>query len=117
MFNPKINYLKKLISDYFEYFSEKNILALSNMFADNVKLKDWEISAEGKNQVIQTNLNIFNSVETIKVTLNEIYKNELKNNFSCVIDIKINNSEVIKVIDIICFNEDNKIESISAYKQ
>ena len=117
MLNPQINYLKKLISDYFEYFSEKNILALSNMFADNVKLKDWEISAEGKNQVIQTNLNIFNSVETIKVTLNEIYKNELKNNFSCAIDIKINNSEVIKVIDIICFNEDNKIESISAYKQ
>ena len=35
----------------------------------------------------------------------------------CLIEIIINNEETLKVIDIIKFNDENKIIEVSAYKQ
>lgn len=108
---------KNLLIDYFNFFSKKDLKNLTNMFSSDVKLFDWEISALGIDEVVTANENIFNSVDTIEVFLKNIYKNEINNSFVCEIEIKINNDNVLKVIDIISFDEKNKINLISAYKQ
>jgi len=100
---------------YFDLFSKKDIQNLKNLFSENIRLKDWEIDAKGVNEVIEANKKIFNSVESIVVTPKNIYQDNFV--VICVIDILINNSEKIKVIDIIKFNENKKIEEISAFKQ
>ena len=68
-----------------------------------------------KKQVIDANKNIFDSVESISVTLNNLYLDELV--AICLIEIITNNEETLKVIDIIKFNDENKIIEVSAYKQ
>lgn len=78
-------------------------------------MQDWDILAKGKKQVIDANKNIFDSVESISVTLNNLYLDELV--AICLIEIIINNEETLKVIDIIKFNDENKIIEVSAYKQ
>ena len=64
---------------------------------------------------MEENKNIFNSVESISVKLNELYIDG--NVATCLIKILINNNEAIKVIDIIKINTNGKIIEISAYKQ
>lgn len=108
---------KNLLIDYFNFFSKKDLKNISNMFSNDVKLFDWEISALGIDEVITANENIFNSVETVEVFLKNIYESETKHRFVCEIEIKINNNNLLKVIDIISFDENNKINLISAYKQ
>ena len=49
------------------------------------------------------------------ITLKEFYREDKV--AVCLIEIEINQSEVIKVIDVIKFNKEFKIKEISAYKQ
>jgi hypothetical protein len=107
--------MENLVKTYFEIFSNKDIKGLENLFSDDVFLQDWDILAKGKKQVLDANKNIFDSVESISVTLNNLYLDKLV--AICLIEIIINNEETLKVIDIIKFNEENKIIEVSAYKQ
>jgi len=107
--------MENLVKTYFEIFSNKDIKGLENLFSDDVFLQDWDIVAKGKKQVLDANKNIFDSVESISVTLNNLYLDKLV--AICLIEIIINNEEILKVIDIIKFNDENKIIEVSAYKQ
>ena len=107
--------MENLIKTYFQAFSNKNIEKLERLFSDEVILKDWEISVEGKKEVLEANKNIFNSVDSISAELNELYLDNLV--AVCLIEITINKEEVLKVIDVIKFNDEMKIIEVSAYKQ
>tara|TARA_B100000900_G_C20401309_1_gene642869 strand:- start:469 stop:798 length:330 start_codon:yes stop_codon:yes gene_type:complete len=107
--------LKEIVKSYFDIFSNKDIQNLKNLFSNDIILKDWEIEANGIDEVIEANLKIFNSVETINVTPQEIYQDNFV--MICIIDVLINKKEKLKVIDIIKFNKNKKIEKISAYRQ
>ena len=107
------NFSSKAIQ-YFEDFSSKKIDRLKVNFSNDISLKDWEIEAKGIQEVIAANEKIFNEVETIKVNPVQIINQGRL--ISAQLEITINASEVIHVVDIIEFNEDNKISSIRAYK-
>ena len=107
--------MERLIEEYFKFFSDKDILSLEKLFAEDVKLVDWETYAKGKDEVIKANKKIFDQVDTLQIKVNNLYING--QTAICLIDILINKSEKLKVIDLIRFNNDNKITLISAYKQ
>ena len=107
--------MENLVKNYFEIFSNKDIQGLENLFSDDVILQDWDILAKGKKQVLDANKNIFDSIDSISVTLNNLYLDKLV--AICLIEIIVNNEETLKVIDIIKFNDENKIIEVSAYKQ
>ena len=107
--------LVELAKKYFNYFSNKDIQNLQNLFSENVILKDWEIEAKGINEVVDANKKIFQSVKSISVIPKNIYKDKFV--LICVIEIFINKNEKLNVIDILKFNKDKKIEEISAFKQ
>ena len=109
-----MNKLKNLVKEYFFYFSNKDISNLRNMFDDNINLRDWEINAKGIDSVCQANLKIFNSVETINVSPKLIVAED-KYIFA-ELGIIINNNELINVVDIIEFNNEQKIINIRAFK-
>mgnify|MGYP001418771459 FL=1 len=107
--------MERLIKEYFKFFSNKDILSLEKLFAEDIKLVDWETYAKGKDEVIKANKKIFDQVDTLQIEVNNLYING--QTAICLIDILINKSEKLKVIDLIRFNNDNKITLISAYKQ
>tara|TARA_B100000242_G_C42693076_1_gene324430 strand:- start:83 stop:406 length:324 start_codon:yes stop_codon:yes gene_type:complete len=107
--------MERLIKEYFKFFSNKDISSLEKLFAEDVKLVDWETYAKGKDEVIKANKKIFDQVDTLQIEVNNLYING--QTAICLIDILINKSEKLKVIDLIRFNNDNKITLISAYKQ
>lgn len=106
--------LKKLSIEYFDLFSNKDIEKLKEMFDSSINLRDWEINAKGIEEVIKANLNIFNSVDTIKV--NPILIVEQDQYIFAELDIVVNDKESLKVVDIIEFNEKSKITNIRAFK-
>ena len=106
--------LKTLIKKYQEAFNNQDIDKLSELFSDDIFLKDWDRCVTGKNNALMENKKIFTSVESIKVkTLNEYF---FENTAICVLKIHINSNEIIDVVDIIEVDKDKKISSIIAYK-
>ena len=69
--------LIEIAKKYFEFFSNKDIQNLKNLFSENIILKDWEIEANGIKSVLEANQNIFNSVDSIVVSLRNIYQDKL----------------------------------------
>lgn len=105
----------KLIDEYFIAFENKDIEKLKNMFDDNITLFDPVVKLiQGKAQVIEVNMNIFNDCTNLNFIKKDIFIDIEKMTaigeveFYCN-DIKIN------VVDIIKFNNDLKINSITAY--
>ena len=103
----------EIIKRYFEAFSNKDVEALRQLFAENVKLRDWAIMAAGRNKVIDANRTIFNSFDRINVEIVSTCTNE--NIVSCEILIDLDN-EYLLVNDVIEFNDEMKIKAIRAYK-
>jgi hypothetical protein len=105
---------KDIARRYFDAFSGKDLEALSGMFTEDVSLKDWEIEAKGKQSVIKANANIFDSVKTIKVVPLRIIVDS--NIIAAELQITINNTTSIAVVDFITFDAKGLIKTIRAYK-
>ena len=84
------------------------------MFSEDVFLRDWEIQASGKNDVVAANKNIFSSVETIDVEPTRIYCDN--NTIIAELQITVNSETNLLVTDVIEFNDNGKITDIRAYK-
>ena len=100
--------------NYFKLFSNKDIDGLRGMFHKSVTLRDWDIYSEGIDSVIETINNIFKNVDSLIIYPNML--SEEKKTIFAEIDIKINNTEILKVVDILDFNDEGKIISIRAFK-
>ena len=105
--------IRELCIKYFRAFENKDLDALAEMFADNVRLRDWEIDVCKKSEVLKANENIFEVADVLEVEILEIHVTGTT--AACEIKIKIN-EDFILVTDIIGFSSDNKIEFVRAYR-
>ena len=106
--------LNILTKKYQEAFNNQDIDKLKSLFHKDVVLKDWERSVSGLNDVVSENEKIFKSVKSLEaISVKEYY---FDNTAICVLKIHINNEETIDVVDIIEFDQEGKILSITAYK-
>jgi len=103
---------------YFKTFSNKDSEGLRSMFSDTVYLRDWEIFANGIDEVVDVNQNIFDSVKTIVATPIRMWDflSHEDNVVVAELEIVVDDKETLLVIDILEFDGDNKIKSIRAYK-
>lgn len=110
---------KEKLEKYFKTFSNQDLNGLSEMFSEDVILVDWDINASGKEEVLEANKKIFQSVDTIDVVPYFYYVGD--ESYAVEIDVIVNvgkeTEETIQVVDIISFNEDGLIQSIEAYKR
>ena len=88
--------------------------ALGKLFSDDVNLKDWEIDVYTKQTVLEANQNIFNSVSVIHAEVLNIECTD--NNVYAELLIHVD-GKVLKVLDVLTIDENNKIMKISAYRQ
>ena len=107
-----MNY-KNLALKYLEAFESKNIDLIQEIFSNEVKLIDWEVDLEGKENVINNIKMVFNSIEVIDIKIVELYQEE-KTVISKMI-IKLDHIKLY-IVDILKFSEDGKLLEINAFK-
>lgn len=100
---------------YFEAFEKKDISAIREMFDINVTLRDWEISAIGIDSVLDATSKIFHLTEIISIQIVNIFQD--KAFVVGELNITINNTSSINVVDIIEFNSIGKISAIRAFRR
>ena len=103
-------HLQKII-DYFKAFNEKDLDTLSELYSEDVTLKDWTGKWETKPLVLEENNNLFTSQPELKITLNRI-ENKSSTSY-CYISIQLEDTK-LEVLDCIYFNEEGKISHIEA---
>jgi hypothetical protein len=100
---------------YLKSFAEKDIGSLEVLFADTISLADWDGQLVGKENILNFNKKVFASLNTISIDIVKVAVGQ--NTVMAELRITINNASTINVVDVIEFDDDNKIQSIKAYKR
>ena len=111
--------IKEKAKEYFKLFEEGNDIALSEMYDEEIQLVDWGGSWNSKSDVLSMNRELFEGSK-ISVTIRDIQIGMSaagfpSNRVYCKIYIQIDD-DLLKVMDVIDFNEKGKITKIEAYK-
>lgn len=105
--------LKNNFAAYLRAYADKDLSAVSNMFADEITLRDWKISVSGKETAISETRKNFQSADTIEIAILKTY--EADDAVVGELKITVNQSEILYVVDVVTFNAGGKITSIRAY--
>ena len=109
----KYKNLTEHAKNYFIVWSNKDVKKLASFFADEIRLQDWNLLCHGKNDVLDANASIFESVENLDVRVKSL--SQVNNRIFAEIVVVANHDE-IPVVDIIEFDDQEKITSITAYR-
>merc|ERR1712110_299294 len=90
--------------------------ALTDMYSTDGTLRDWDIEKSGNVEVGKANGGIFEAVPAIKIEV--LAKHVAGTTVAAEILVHLNNDskEVLKVVDVIDFDESGKIKALRAYK-
>jgi len=104
---------------YFSAFENKKLDTLFDMFHENVSLKDWNLSAQGRRSVLVANAEIFDAIDKISVNVENLYLCDMT--VVAELSILADDQDPLPVVDIIkfhpeCIDGHFKIESIVAYR-
>ena len=105
----------QIVLMYFQSFCKKDTASLEVLFSDSIVLTDWEVQVVGKDNILKFNQNFFNSVNDIRIDVDKIAVG--LDTVIAEIKVIINNAIVAQVVDVIEFDQDNKIKQIRAYKR
>jgi len=105
--------LKDQFIAYLKHYADKNIAKITEMFADDVALRDWKISVFGKATAIAETEKNFSTAKTIEIEILHTY--EAGTTVVGELRIVVNGAEVLYVVDVITFDTRGKIKSIRAY--
>lgn len=105
----KVDYFK----NYIHHYSAKNLDAISDMFADDITLRDWKISVSGKATAISETKKNFTNADTIDISILSLFEDDKA--IAGELKIVVDKTEVLFVVDILNFNDDGKICAIKAY--
>ena len=128
MMNKNIQQLR----NYFQAFADKNIEVLTEMFTDDIILIDWNNTFSGKDQVVNEVQGIFVNFKTIKLEVTDIFSSlniinsdrgettvsiPKDDSFACEIVIVFDDLEPLYIMDLIEFDEENRIKKLTAYNR
>ena len=112
---------EKLARAYFRAWNDHDSASLSTLLAESASLRDWNVEKQGRQAVVDANVDIWKAVPKIAIDIHEIHVAErakLYTVVTCEIMVKLNNSKdaALKVADVITFDEHDRILSVRAYK-
>ena len=106
--------LGRLALMYIKAFAEKDVGSLDVLLSDNVILTDWEFQLVGKMNVMAFNEELFNKVGPIRIDIKGICTGQNSVSVEIILDI---DGKRLQVVDILEFDDENKIRYIRAYMQ
>jgi steroid delta-isomerase len=105
--------LKDQFLAYLDYYSNKDINRIAAMFAEDITLRDWNISVSGKDAAISETLKNFENSQTIEIETLFTYESE--DTLAGELKILVDSNIELYVVDVIRFDSTGKIKAIRAY--
>ncbi len=103
-----------LFLTYLRHYADKNLEAISAMFAEDIHLRDWNISVHGKEEAIRETAKNFAEAESLEIRVLVAYENAdtVAGELHIVVDGRID----LYVVDVVTFNSQKCITAIHSYK-
>ena len=98
---------------YLNHYAAKQLDAIAAQFADNVTLRDWNISVSGKAAALAETAKNFAAARSVEIEVLRTYTSEQA--VAGELRILVDGSIELFVVDVIEFDAAGQISSIRAY--
>ncbi len=95
-------------------YQAKDIATIASMFHPEVVLRDWNSEVRDHSAAVAEFTKNFEQAQSLKIQIKRIYLGKLS--AAAELEITVNETEQINVVDVLTFNNEGKIMSIVAYK-
>lgn len=103
-----------LAREFLAAYEAKNLPAISSILAEGVVVRDWNIEVVEKTQALREFAKNFEEASSLSIQIVRLHSSE--NAVAAELEIKVNEIEILRVVDVIAFAENNEITSIVSYK-
>lgn len=103
-----------LFQTYLRHYADKNLPAIAAMLAEDVHLRDWNISVYGKAAVLRETAKNFDEAESLEIRVLALYENA--STVAGEIHILVNGTIELHVVDVVAFDAHGKVKAIRSYK-
>jgi len=104
----------EIYQKHLELYAEKDLEAIAAMLADDVHLRDWNISVRGKTEALQETAKNFAKADSLEIRVLELYENATT--VAGEVHIVVNCTIELHVVDVVAFDAEGKIKAIRSYK-
>lgn len=104
----------EVLTRYLQAYEAQDLDAIAPMLAEEVRLQDWNLIAEGKAAVLAETLRNFRDAERLQIEVRQRY--EAEGCAAARLRIVVNGSIELEVVDTIEVDGHGQIRSIRAYK-
>ena len=106
--------VEQLTRNFLAAYEAKDIATIAAMFHPGIVLRDWNSEISGDAAAVAEFTKNFQQAESLKIVIKRIYLDELSS--AAELEIAVNQTELLNVVDVLSFNEAGKILSIVAYR-
>lgn len=103
-----------LIRNFLLAYEAKDLEAISILLAPDVVLRDWNIEVLGKEQALREFAKNFDQAKSLSIQVNRVYSSAT--GVAAEIEILVNGTESLRVVDVLTLNKVGQITAIVSYK-
>ena len=104
----------ELFQMYLRYYDQKDLEGIAAMLAEEVHLRDWNISVWGKAEALRETARNFAEVDSLEIRVLNTYENT--DTVAGEVHIIVNGTIELYVVDVVAFDAHSKIKAIRSYK-
>ena len=104
----------ELFRSYLRSYADRDLAAISQMLADDVALRDWNISVRGRDEVLRETAENFANSESIEIEVLNLY--EGGDAVAGEVRIVVDGTIELFVVDVVAFDEQGRVTAIRSYK-
>lgn len=98
---------------YLRHYESKHLEQISEMFAEDVTLRDWKFCVRGKPAAPAETKTNFEAARSIQI--HPLYLYESQNAVAAELTILVDGSDELFVVDVVDFDSDGKITATRAF--
>lgn len=99
---------------YLQAYEAKDLARIERQFADDIRLADWNLAVHGKAAALAETRKNFESVQSLSIELLAVYEGEHR--AAAELEIVVDGSIRLHVVDALRFDAAGRISEIRAYK-
>jgi hypothetical protein len=102
------------VRSFLSAYEQKDIQAISKMFSRDVVVRDWNLEVFGAEAALAEFAKNFEEADSLSIQVSRIFESE--QGVAAEIEILVNGSQKLSVVDVFSFNEAMEITSVISYK-
>jgi ketosteroid isomerase-like protein len=106
--------LQALTKAFLAAYEAKDLQIISSQLSDDVVVRDWNLEVVGKSKALGEFAKNFEEATTLSIQVIQLHVSN--NAVAAEIEIRVNEVETLRVVDVLTFGKNGEVNSIVSYK-